>query len=185
MTVEQIIDGLIAREGGYVDHPDDRGGPTAWGITESVARANGWTGPMEELPASKARDIYREQYYLRPGFGRVAILSYLIAEELTDTGVNMGVDFAVRCFQRCLNALNLQQKMYPDILVDGQVGQASLEALQAFLQKRGSEGERVFVKALNCLQGARYVELAERRQANESFLYGWLKQRVTLPNVPA
>jgi hypothetical protein len=34
------------------------------------------------------------------------------------------------------------------------------------------------VRALNCSQGARYLELAEGREANEDFLYGWVKERV-------
>jgi len=34
--------------------------------------------------------------------------------------------------------------------------------------------------ALNCLQGARYVELARNRAANEAFLFGWLRTRVGL-----
>ena len=180
MSIEELIDGVIKREGGFVDHPDDKGGATTFGVTEAVARANGYSGPMAEMPVSTAREIYRQQYYLKPGFGRVALLSYPVAEELTDTGVNMGVDYAVRCLQRCLNVFNRQQKIYPDMLIDGKVGQTTLEALEAFLKARGKEGESVLVKALNCIQGARYVELAERREANESFVYGWLKERVTL-----
>ncbi len=34
------------------------------------------------------------------------------------------------------------------------------------------------LKALNCTQGERYLELAEKREANESFVYGWLEERV-------
>ena len=40
------------------------------------------------------------------------------------------------------------------------------------------EGEQVLLRALNCSQGARYLELAEGREANEDFLYGWVKERV-------
>jgi hypothetical protein len=43
---------------------------------------------------------------------------------------------------------------------------------------RGKEGEQVLLRALNCSQGARYLELAEGREANEDFLYGWVKERV-------
>ena len=38
--VDTLIDGLIEREGGYVNHPADKGGPTCFGITEAVARSH-------------------------------------------------------------------------------------------------------------------------------------------------
>ena len=41
MDVDELIDELIEREGGFVSHPADRGGPTRYGITEAVARAHG------------------------------------------------------------------------------------------------------------------------------------------------
>ncbi len=49
---------------------------------------------------------------------------------------------------------------------------------QDHLSARGKEGEQVLLRALNCSQGARYLELAEGREANEDFLYGWVKERV-------
>ena len=39
MTADQIIEDHSAKEGGYVDHPSDKGGPTRWGITQTTARA--------------------------------------------------------------------------------------------------------------------------------------------------
>ncbi|HGV4401999.1 TPA: glycosyl hydrolase 108 family protein, partial [Klebsiella pneumoniae] len=46
MTADQIIEGILGKEGGYVDHPSDKGGPTRWGITQTIARAHGYTGDM-------------------------------------------------------------------------------------------------------------------------------------------
>ena len=34
------------------------------------------------------------------------------------------------------------------------------------------------IHALDALQGERYIRLAERRPANEAFLYGWLANRI-------
>lgn len=45
-----------------MDHPADRGGPTRWGLTEAVARRNGYDGPMRALPRSVAADLYRRLY---------------------------------------------------------------------------------------------------------------------------
>jgi lysozyme family protein len=44
--LDELINALIEREGGYVNHPADRGGPTRYGITEAVARAHGYGGPL-------------------------------------------------------------------------------------------------------------------------------------------
>ena len=60
--VDALIDGLIEREGGYVNHPADKGGPTCFGITEAVARAHGYAGAMRNLPRMEAAAIYRRLY---------------------------------------------------------------------------------------------------------------------------
>lgn len=180
MNIEQIIDGIIEREGDYSNDPSDHGGPTRWGITEAVARAHGYTGDMRQLPQDLARQIYRQSYYIGPGFDQVATLSPRIAEELTDTGVNMGPPQAADFLQRALNALNKRGMFYADLTVDGHLGPQSIAALAGYLKARGVEGEGVLLLALNCLQGARYIELAESRPANEDFEYGWLKERVAL-----
>ncbi|NEU35504.1 hypothetical protein GN156_33150, partial [bacterium LRH843] len=80
--------------GGYVNNPADRGGPTKYGITESVARANGFKGNMKELPLDLAKAIYKKQYWTAPCFDLVNSISSTIAEELLDTGVNCGTGFA-------------------------------------------------------------------------------------------
>lgn len=106
MTIEDLLDELVEREGGYVDHPADRGGPTCWGITQEVARAAGWTGPMRRLPRPLAIDIYQRRYWLSPGLHRVAERAPTLAAELFDTGVNMGPTVAAGFLQRTLNAMN-------------------------------------------------------------------------------
>ena len=45
-----LLEALIEREGGYVYHPADKGGPTRFGITQDVARAQGYHGDMRDLP---------------------------------------------------------------------------------------------------------------------------------------
>jgi hypothetical protein len=71
-NIDELIDDLIAREGGFVDHPADKGGPTRWGITQVVARRHGYMGQIEELPRSVAALIYEKQYWRAPGFDQVA-----------------------------------------------------------------------------------------------------------------
>src|SRR5690554_7350265 len=82
----RVIDGLIEREGAFVDHPDDKGGATMYGITQKVARLHGWDGDMRHLPRALAVQIYKDHYWSAPNFDRVAMLSTRVAEELLDTG---------------------------------------------------------------------------------------------------
>jgi lysozyme family protein len=178
MDVDRLIDELIDREGGYVNHPADRGGPTRFGITEAVARAHGYTGVMTSLPREEAAAIYRRLYWLRPKFDAVAERSPKLAAELFDTGANMGPAVATTFLQRALTALNRNGQDYPDLVPDGRVGPATLAALDSFFAKRGSTGETVLLRAIEALQGERYLRLAERRPANEAFLYGWLANRI-------
>jgi lysozyme family protein len=176
--IDSLLEDLLRKEGGYVDHPDDRGGPTNFGITESVARAAGWAGAMRDLPREFALAVYRRRYWTAPGFDRVAAIMPRAAAELFDTGVNMGPGVAIAFLQRSLNVLNRRGRDWADLAVDRSIGPATLMALRRLLAVRGPAGEAVLLKALDALQGARYIELAEGRAANESFLYGWLDARV-------
>jgi len=179
VDVDGLVEALIDREGGYVDNSADRGGPTCFGITEAVARANGYRGAMRQLSREEAAAIYKRLYWLKPRFGDVAARSSRIAAELFDTGVNMGPAVAVTFLQRALTALNRNGRDYPDLVPDGRIGARTLAAFDAFLAVRGREsGETVLLRSLEALQGERYLRLAERRPANEAFLYGWLANRI-------
>ena len=179
VDVERLVEGLLEREGGFVNHPADKGGPTCFGITEGVARTNGYRGAMRQLPRREAAAIYKRLYWLRPHFDALAGRSEALAAELFDTGVNMGPAVAATFLQRALTALNRNAKDYPDLTPDGRVGPATLSALDSLLAIRGkSSGETVLLRALEALQGERYLRLAERRPANEAFLYGWLANRI-------
>lgn len=178
--IDKMIDDIIRIEGGYSDHKDDSGGKTRYGIIESVARKWGYHGDMKKLPMELAKTIYKEEYYIEPNFVSVGALSTKLGVELFDTGVNCGVRTASKFLQRCLNVLNQQAKLYPDLVVDGQLGRLSIAALSAYLRRRGKEGETVLLRMLNALQGAYYIELAERREKDESFIYGWILHRVVI-----
>ncbi len=177
--IERLLEQVIEREGGFSDHPADRGGATRYGVTQAVARAHGYHGSMRDFPLAEARSIYRRLYWLRPRFDAVAERSARLAAELFDTGVNMGPAVAATFFQRALTALNRNGKDFADIVPDGRIGTRTLAALDAFLKARGDRGgETVLLRALEALQGERYLRLAERRPANEAFLYGWLANRI-------
>lgn len=177
MTLDSIIESILGKEGGFVDHPHDRGGATNWGITERVAREHGFAGHMRDLPRDEAKRILEHDYWIKPGYAKLALVSLPIAVKLADLGVNMGPSFGGRTLQRWLNAFNRRE---PELLSDGIVGPRTREALAIFLQARGADGEEVLLKAINCTQGDRYLAITESRRANESFIFGWVKNRVHL-----
>jgi lysozyme family protein len=101
MTPNQIIDGILVREGGYVDHPADKGGPTKFGITQATLAE--WRGKpcsaddVRALTENEAREIYREQYIVRPGF--LGIENEAVRALAVDSAVNHGVKPAVKLLQ--------------------------------------------------------------------------------------
>lgn len=180
--VQAMISVVIGVEGGYSNNPSDAGGPTMWGIAQVTARAHGYSGLMNQMPREVAVSIYLAIYWHASGFDQVAVLSSAIARKLFDTGVNCGVGTSTMMLQRALNVLNHEGKDYPDLTVDGGAGGVTMAALGAFLRIRGVKGEIVMLRALNCLQGERYIELCEKRQADEEFIFGWLANRIDQPS---
>jgi len=178
MNFDKIIDSILAVEKGYVDHPNDRGGPTNFGITLAVARANGYQGDMRSMPESLARSIYAQRYIVEPKFDQVAALDLPVGHELIDTGVNMGPGVAATFLQRWLNGFNTDNRMGGDLFADGRIGPQSLAMLTAFLKWRGPLGAQTLLKALNCVQGARYLEIAENNKSQRAFLFGWASGRI-------
>lgn len=63
MTFDEAFERVLTHEGGFVNDSRDPGGATRYGITQAVARAQGYQGPMSALPLGTAADIYRRRYW--------------------------------------------------------------------------------------------------------------------------
>src|SRR3990170_1554728 len=117
--IESLIGEILEREGGFVDHADDRGGPTNMGITLATLRE--WRGretsaeDVRLLSEDEARAIYRDRYVVRPGF---AAVPEPLRSLLVDSGVNHGTVRASRWLQEALA-----------VTVDGIVGPETEGAL--------------------------------------------------------
>jgi len=170
--MNDVISRTMVLEGGYVDRPDDSGGPTCYGITQEVARDNGYAGPMSEIPWDTAERIYAARYWEPIRGADLYKLAPAVSYEVFDTAVNTGVRRAGTFLQRSLDVLGAEH-----VKADGRVGDLTLEALTRYLAARS---EDTLVLAMNCLQGAFYIELAERREKDKAFIYGWLKHRVKM-----
>lgn len=171
--------GVIGREGGYVDHPSDPGGKTMYGITEAVARANGYTGPMHLLPIELAVQIYIKQYADKPQFTAVAERSVPVAGKAIDTGVNAGTHRAATWFQESLNHFNRRGRDYLDVAEDGQIGAATMAAFDALIRKRGQKAAcQLMIKAMDAKQAQHYMRLSGTNSRFEDFTVGWFDHRI-------
>lgn len=170
-------------EGGYANHPNDKGGETYKGIARLFhPNWKGWVlidskKGSSEFPKNindKELEIYVEDFY-RLNFWDPLLLDHVtdqsIAEELYDTGVNMGTSRAVKFLQRGYNLLSSTT-----LEVDGKMGSKTLEAVNSY------KYPATLFNLLNILQGYRYVELAEKDPSQEVFMRGWLNKRVILRN---
>jgi len=117
MSFDQAFERLIGHEGGYVNHPNDPGGETNWGITLRTAREHGYTGQMRDLTREQAKDIYRRAYWLRV---KADQYNSAIAFQVFDAAVNHGIKQAVRWLQRAVGVTD-----------DGFIGPVTVAAARA------------------------------------------------------
>jgi len=175
---DKAFEHTLGLEGKYSNNPHDTGGETMWGITIAVAKDYGYTGTMREMPIETAKDIYRKRYWNKANLDEVAKMSDELAQKLFDIAVNMGVARAGIFLQTALNAFNKQETLYADVVEDGDIGRNTIAALRAYYAKRGVIGEKVILRAANCLQGAFYIDISRTRKANEDFTFGWFANRI-------
>jgi lysozyme family protein len=103
--IHEMIDGIIEREGGYVDHSADRGGATNMGVTQSTLAA--YRGhpvskdDVKNLTKQEVRQIYYDKYWVKSGFGQLN-LATLVEELLLDSAVHHGVAGATKLLQKAV-----------------------------------------------------------------------------------
>lgn len=133
MNFDDAFHKLLGHEGGFVDHPDDPGGATNWGVTERVARANGYTGDMRNLPVDVAKAIYRKNYWTPI---RADDLPPRLRYPVFDAAVNSGNTQAILWLQRAVGA-DADGKMGPQTITmarSAQPDQAIARMLSARLR---------------------------------------------------
>lgn len=174
-AVAGILGAVLAIEGGYVNHPSDPGGETNYGITKQVAVANGYYGPMKQMPKDFAWSIYYDQYLGKPGYDKLLSHSVAVVEELVDTGVNTGINRSSTWFQKSVNSLSRGGKDYGLIVVDGKVGQKAINAYAALEKKRGRvKACEMVIKLMDAQQAAHYMSLNRL----SDFTPGWVDHRI-------
>jgi lysozyme family protein len=162
VTLDAILDELLMREGGFSNDPDDRGGPTRFGITaETLGNWRGWTRPatlaeVEALTRAEAKAIYIARYIEQPGFTPANIPDEALRVALIDDGVLSGTVGAIRRLQRIVG-----------VPVDGVLGPVTAAAVRA----HDPQWIRTELVKARCLH---FGHLVAHDSSQRRFLVGWL-----------
>ncbi|MBM1632337.1 peptidoglycan-binding protein [Sulfitobacter mediterraneus] len=177
-TVREIAKQIVAREGGFVNDPDDPGGATKFGVTIHTMRRLGvdLTGDgrvtaadVRRLSRAQATDIFIEHYFKRP---RIGDLPEALQASVFDMYVNAGAN-AVKILQRLLCDMGFV------VAVDGALGPQSVAAAAQAM----SAAPDHLVDAYGIARRNYYFRLADRRPASRKYARtiaggkgGWIKR---------
>ena len=160
----QIAEEIIAREGGFVDDPDDPGGATNHGVTIHTMRRLGLdldgdgavtVADVKRLTRAQAVEVYLDHYFTRPG---IAHLPEALQASVFDMMVNSGAN-AVKILQRLLTEMG-----FP-CMADGAIGPLTIEAAQrAFQAAPGHLADAYAIARRNY-----YYGLADARPASRKY----------------
>lgn len=163
-TVKEIAQEIVAREGGFVNDPDDPGGATNHGVTIHTMRRLGLdinhdtridVADVRALTRAQAVDIYIEHYFKRPG---LAALPEDIQPSVFDMYVNAGMN-AVKILQRLCNDMGFPCDP------DGQIGPQTIRAAQAAFEAASTH----FADAYGIARRNYYYGLADARPQSRKF----------------
>ena len=158
--MNEIIANTIEREGGYVNHPDDRGGATKHGITQRLARKYGYENDMKDLAKCEAQDIYKKEFWDKIQLDELK--NENMKEFIFDAAVNHGHSWGVRIAQRAYNALNVQT-----IVEDGLIGPQTINALN------DEEYQQDLCFWYIMVRGKLFYDIARGNNTQKSFIRGW------------
>jgi lysozyme family protein len=113
MNFDQAFDKLIGHEGGYVNHPDDPGGETKYGISKRAYPGE----DIARLTLERAKQIYLRDYWGPAGCDALPDAAKF---QVFDMAVNSGVATAVKTVQRAVG-----------VNADGKLGPVTLQAIQS------------------------------------------------------
>lgn len=181
-TKQWIIADKIGVEGNYSNNPDDRGGATKYGVIQRTADAYKadlvklfkWTGDIKDFTIDMAFYVYDKEFWSKMRLDDILKRSPALADKMFDIGINVGWDTAGQWLQLILNVANMKGTLYPDLKIDGNIGNVTIAAYDALAKKRGVKATAWnILKLLICKQGAHYVDISFKREQNETFLWGW------------
>ena len=186
-TFDIALQKTLAYEGGYANVVGDAGGETYKGISRVFHPSwDGWflvddwkagvigSNALEAALRPALRSFYKAQFWDRFQGDKVAAVSPIIAIEMFDTAVNMGVHRAVKFLQTALNMQNRFGQVYADIAVDGVLGQHTLLTLKRYLSYEPGTAKDNEQILLNCMNGEQYI--VYKNNAQHERFRGWFRR---------
>lgn len=164
---EKAVNQIILIEGGFVNNSKDKGGATKYGITEKVARQNGYIYEMRNLTEVKAKEIYKKEYWDKI---KVDCRDFNISFLLFDFAVNSGVKTAIKHLQNALNVL--LKEMIEPLIIDGVAGKKTQAAID-YINANGFFSEKL--KSLLISERLKFYTSLSKTQFNE-FGKGWINR---------
>ncbi len=176
-------DQTMGHEGGYVNDPDDAGAETykgisrrfhpgwpGWVIVDRLKSMSNFPECLKDEPSLEplVETFYKQEFWDK--FQGDQIKDQSVASELFDTSVNMSKSRAVKFLQISLNRLNRNQKLFPDMVEDGQLGPGTLNSLSIYLT---NDDAFLLVKMMNVLQGMHYIDYMGKSPKQEKYCRGW------------
>ena len=149
---------VLKHEGGYVNHPNDPGGETNFGISKrSYPKLD-----IKNLTEEKAIQIYKKDWWDRFRYDRIDDVH--IATKVFDLAVNKGPRKAHKLLQK---AINLVEK--ESLVTDGIIGPKTLSALN-------NGNKDAILKGLKFFAAEYYYRIVSKRSSFRTFLLGWLNR---------
>lgn len=162
---------VLEHEGGYSNDPDDPGGETNFGITqtdleEHTKEFTSFPKDVKDLTRIEAEYFYKTVYWDKYNYN--AINSLPIATKLFDMSVNMGAHEAHELAQRALGYCG-----YSHLVVDGIIGGLTLGAInETCLHGREEDLMNELINEAKWF----YEHLVEEKPVLKKFLNGWLER---------
>ena len=171
-----IFDHVIRAEGGYVNDPDDNGGPTRYGVTQTVWTNFCGTDPSHEDWPTDVKDISKEMakayYDHRFSFMEMWRLPAPLWNSVFDFEVNAGRN-AIKVMQEMAREHGLRRNRHEPIEVDGIIGPLTEGGVNRL---HWAFGTRHFLYQYTARRMAYYLTLTEKNPKYDKYLAGWLNR---------
>lgn len=185
---DRAFDFMIQNEGGYVNHPNDPGGATNYGVSLRTLKALGDedfdldedgdidADDIRAMSLADAKAFYHRYFWDNVRYtdrnGREcyvyeSMYDEEVAIKIFDMSVNMGHKQAVKIVQR---TINLDISSVYHLSADGVIGEKTMTLLQQ------EDDTETFLRRLQSEFARFYYQLADKKPARAVFLLGWLRR---------